>query len=51
MAKMTLIVLAAGMGTRFGTRIKQLEKLGPSGELLIDYSVHDAVQVLTAWCS
>ena len=44
MAKMTLIVLAAGMGTRFGTRIKQLEKLGPSGELLIDYSVHDAVK-------
>ena len=44
MAKMTLVVLAAGMGTRFGTRIKQLEKLGPSGELLIDYSVHDAVK-------
>ena len=44
MAKMTLVVLAAGMGTRYGTRIKQLEKLGPSGELLIDYSVHDAVK-------
>ena len=41
--KMTLVVLAAGMGTRFGTRIKQLEKLGPDGELLIDYSVYDAI--------
>ncbi len=44
MAKMTLVVLAAGMGTRFGTRIKQLEKLGPDGELLIDYSVYDAIR-------
>ncbi len=44
MAKMTLVVLAAGMGTRFGTRIKQLEKLGPDGELLIDYSVYDAMR-------
>lgn len=44
MAKMTLVVLAAGMGTRFGTRIKQLEPLGPDGELLIDYSVYDAIQ-------
>ena len=42
MAKMTLVVLAAG--TRFGTRIKQLEKLGPDGELLIDYSVYDAIR-------
>ncbi len=42
MAKMTLVVLAAGMGTRFGSRIKQLERLGPDGELLIDYSVYDA---------
>lgn len=44
MANMTLVVLAAGMGTRFGTRIKQLEKLGPDGELLIDYSVYDAIR-------
>lgn len=40
---MTLIVLAAGMGSRFGERIKQLEPLGPNGELLIDYSVCDAL--------
>lgn len=44
MAKMTLVVLAAGMGTRFGDRIKQLEPLGPAGELLIDYSVYDAIR-------
>ena len=39
MKELTLVVLAAGMGKRFGTRIKQLEPLGPNGELLIDYSV------------
>lgn len=44
MANRTLVVLAAGMGSRFGERIKQLEPLGPSGELLIDYSVYDAIK-------
>ena len=44
MAELTLVVLAAGLGSRFGERIKQLEPLGPSGELLIDYSVHDALK-------
>ena len=44
MSELTLVVLAAGMGSRFGERIKQLEPLGPSGELLIDYSVHDALK-------
>ncbi len=45
MSELTLVVLAAGMGSRFGgDRIKQLEPLGPNGELLIDYSVHDAVR-------
>lgn len=41
---LSLVVLAAGMGKRFGDRIKQLEPLGPNGELLIDYSVHDAMR-------
>ncbi len=40
----TLVVLAAGMGSRFGGRIKQLEPLGPKGELLMDYSVYDALE-------
>lgn len=44
MSELTLVVLAAGMGKRFGNRIKQLEPLGPNGELLIDYSVRDALQ-------
>ena len=46
MSELTLVVLAAGMGSRYanGNRIKQLEPLGPNGELLIDYSVHDAVK-------
>ena len=44
MAKATLVVMAAGIGSRFGGGIKQLAPIGPNGELLIDYSVHDAVQ-------
>ena len=44
MSESTLVVLAAGMGSRFGERIKQLEPLGPNGELLIDYSVNDALK-------
>ena len=38
----TLLVLAAGMGSRYGG-IKQLEPMGPAGETLLDYSVHDAL--------
>lgn len=45
MQELTLVVLAAGMGSRFGSRIKQLEPLGPNGELMIDYSIHDALRV------
>lgn len=45
MSELSLVVLAAGMGQRFGERIKQLESLGPNGEILIDYSVHDALRV------
>ena len=39
----TLVIMAAGMGSRFGG-IKQLESVGPNGELIIDYSVHDAIE-------
>ena len=42
--KISLVVLAAGMGSRFGGGIKQLEPIGPNGELIIDYSIHDAVE-------
>ena len=41
MAKATLVVMAAGVGSRFGG-IKQLEPVGTSGEVLLDYSVFDA---------
>ncbi len=39
----TLLVLAAGMGSRFGG-LKQMEGVGPAGELILDYSVYDAIQ-------
>lgn len=41
---MNLVVMAAGMGSRFGG-LKQLTPVGPGGEFLIDYSVYDALQV------
>lgn len=42
--KKTLLILAAGMGSRFGGGIKQLEPVGPNGEIIIDYSIHDAIK-------
>ncbi len=41
--KPTLFVLAAGMGSRYGG-LKQLDKLGPHGETIMDYSIYDAVK-------
>lgn len=38
---MTLLILAAGMGSRFGG-LKQMEPIGPNGEFIIDYSIYDA---------
>ena len=43
MPKLTLLVLAAGMGSRYGG-LKQLDPMGPSGETLLDYSVFDALR-------
>ena len=40
---LTLLVLAAGMGSRYGG-LKQLDQVGPSGETIIDYSVFDAIE-------
>ncbi|CAN5411883.1 nucleotidyltransferase [soil metagenome] len=42
MAEMTLVVLAAGMGSRYGG-MKQVEPVGPGGETILDYSVYDAI--------
>lgn len=39
----TLVIMAAGIGSRFGGGIKQLEPVGPHGEIIMDYSIKDAV--------
>lgn len=44
MARATLVVMAAGIGSRFGGGIKQLEPVGPSGEIIMDYSIYDAME-------
>ena len=44
MRDITLVIMAAGIGSRFGKGIKQLTPVGPSGELIMDYSVHDAIE-------
>lgn len=44
MKKTTLVILAAGIGSRFGEGIKQLTRFGKAGELIIDYSIHDAIE-------
>lgn len=41
--KPTLLILAAGMGSRYG-RLKQIDPLGPNGETIIEYSIHDAIK-------
>lgn len=44
MKKTTLVILAAGLGSRFGGGIKQLEPVGPNGEIIMEYSIHDALE-------
>lgn len=39
----TLVIMAAGIGSRFGGGIKQLEPVGRNGEIIMDYSIHDAI--------
>lgn len=43
MSKPTLVVLAAGMGSRYGS-LKQMDGLGPNNEAIIDYSIYDAIR-------
>ena len=40
----TLIIMAAGIGSRFGTGIKQLEPVDASNHIIMDYSIHDAIE-------
>ncbi len=42
--KTTLLIMAAGIGSRFGGGIKQLEPVGLHGEIIMDYSIHDAIE-------
>ena len=44
MAKAALVIMAAGIGSRFGGGIKQLEPVGPNGEIIMDYSIYDAME-------
>ena len=44
MQKTALVIMAAGIGSRFGKGIKQLASVGPCGEIIMDYSIYDAVQ-------
>lgn len=39
-----LVIMAAGIGARFGGGVKQLKSVGPNGELIIDYSIYDAIR-------
>ena len=42
--KTTLLIMAAGIGRRFGTGIKQLEPVDDAGHIIMDYSIHDALE-------
>lgn len=42
--KTSLVIMAAGIGSRFGEGIKQLSPVGPNGEIIMDYSIHDAIE-------
>src|SRR5512147_2395462 len=39
----TLLILAAGMGSRYGS-LKQVDRFGPSGETIVEYSIYDAIR-------
>lgn len=42
--KTSLVIMAAGIGSRYGAGIKQLAKVGPSEEIIMDYSIYDAIK-------
>ncbi|MDO4620837.1 MAG: sugar phosphate nucleotidyltransferase [Lachnospiraceae bacterium] len=44
MTKTALVIMAAGIGSRYGGGIKQMDPLGPNGEIMMDYSIYDALE-------
>ena len=44
MSRAALVIMAAGIGSRFGGGIKQLAPIGPNGEIIMDYSIYDAIE-------
>ena len=44
MKKTTLVIMAAGIGSRYGGGIKQLAEVDESGHIIMDYSIHDAIE-------
>ncbi len=44
MRETAVVIMAAGIGSRFGNGIKQLEQVGPNGEIIMDYSIFDALE-------
>lgn len=44
MKNTTLLIMATGIGSRFGGGIKQLEPVGLHDEIIMDYSIHDAIE-------
>ena len=45
--KTTLLIMAAGIGSRFGVGIKQLEPVDDANHIIMDYSIHDAIEAGT----
>ena len=47
---MTLVVMAAGLGSRYGG-VKQIERLGPDGEILMEYAIYDALRAMRMYAT